>query len=230
MRINLQSSLGNSRQADYGQSCAIFTNAIAPVWSSFSNCTSFSLRWVKGPFLTKKQFISGRNRKSKLAFNSSRATLLTTRLVALFAGISKLRRWVRGLISSPDARPMWLSTYQLLASFQSFTGRTGVKFIRKGNKWEWQDRHVDATDFIRSLGWLQSILRNYANTFGFSFFAENHIPEGPTFRAWTRSICVTASPASFFMIDAESGRRGVCNVRKIHSQLGGLGPFSLAFP
>lgn len=111
------------------------------------------------------------------------------------------------------------------------TGKLGVKFIRQGNKWEWQDQHVDMTsfDFIRSSGWLQSILRNYANTFGFPLMAENHIPEGPTFRAWTRCICLTASPSSFLKID-EFRRRGVCNVRKIHAQLDGLGPFGVELP
>lgn len=74
--------------------------------------------------------------------------------------LQEVHRWVRALISSPE---------------------TGVKFIRKGIKWEWQGRRVDATSFgfIRSPGWLQSIVRFYANIFGFSFFVENHFPEAP---------------------------------------------------
>ena len=140
--------------------------------------------------------------------------------------LEPLHSWLVRLTSVEDARPLWLSSYQLLLHFQGVTSLLGFEYKPKGRKWDLADDYVQSQgyDFLKIAGWLQTAIRGYAGLMGLKAEAKSRLPWGSTFRAWQRCLKIPASPAEFTKIDQVFRERGITGVKTVRTAFAGFEP------
>lgn len=114
-----------------------------------------------------------------------------------------LLRWLRHITTLPDRQPIWVSSYQLLVHFQQWSGQTVFCYDLQTKTWSDSAASVRefGFDFLKSAGWLQAVLKQFANTFDLRYFPEARVPHGSIFRCWTRCLLICTSPSTFAECD-----------------------------
>eukprot|EP00435_Cladocopium_sp_Y103_P012427 s365_g3.t1 len=140
--------------------------------------------------------------------------------------LEPLHRWLIKLTTAADARPLWLSSYQLFAHFQATTAGWGFHYDAKHRSWSLADSYVDAQgfNFLKLAGWLQAIVKAFAKLFGLVAEAKAQLPFGSTIRCWQRCLQIRASPKEMEDIDGVFRAAGVSHVKIVSKAFGRFGP------
>lgn len=137
-----------------------------------------------------------------------------------------IHNWLVRLTHAPNATPMWLCSYQLLAHFQGCTSAWGFEYKASEKRWVLADNYVDRQgfDFLKLSAWLVALVKEYASSMGLQAVAHAMLPWGSTFRLYQRCLLIRCSPADFAAVDREFRTRGAANLKKVKPFLCKLGP------
>eukprot|EP00435_Cladocopium_sp_Y103_P015415 s3974_g3.t1 len=137
-----------------------------------------------------------------------------------------LHNWLVQLTTAADAKPLWLSSYQLFQHFLATTPGWGFHYDAKAKVWELADSWIDENgfNFLRLSGWHQAIVKRYAQIFGLVAEAKSQLPFGCTIRCWQRCLLLFASPAEMEKVDTIFRNAGVTGVKSVSKAFGQLGP------
>eukprot|EP00435_Cladocopium_sp_Y103_P030925 s305_g7.t1 len=144
----------------------------------------------------------------------------------LGACLVPLHNWLVKLTTAADAKPLWLSSYQLFQHFLATTPGWGFHYDASCRQWRLADGWIDANglNFLKLSGWHHAIVKQYAKTFGLVAEAKSQLPFGCTIRCWQRCLLLYASPAEMETVDAIFRSAGVTGVKSVSKAFGHFGP------
>ena len=132
--------------------------------------------------------------------------------------------WLSDLTQSPQAEPMWISTYQLLVDFQLTTAKIGPRLRSDTKIWDLGD-HEDF-EFFQYSKWLGAFLRKLAGSFGLPMKAMIRRPDGTLFATWCRPFLIRAPTNRVARADHLLLEWAKRPVRYFHKELKGCGPWT----
>eukprot|EP00435_Cladocopium_sp_Y103_P027303 s205_g6.t1 len=140
--------------------------------------------------------------------------------------LEPLHAWLIKLTTAADAKPLWLSSYQLFAHYQATTSGWGFHYDAKHRSWSLADNFVDEQgfNFLKLAGWHQAIVKTYARIFGLVAEAKSQLPFGCTIRCWQRCLQIRASPTEMEAVDSLFRSAGVSHVKVVSKAFGRFGP------
>jgi len=128
-------------------------------------------------------------------------------------------RWLRNLQTGDGLQSIWLSSYQLYAHFQAFTGEWGFKYVQR--KWIPADDSIQQEDFdfIRLSASFLALVKCFAVTLGLPYATNSNIPFGSVFRSWQRCVLLTVPIQQFRDVNELFHARGARSVKVVHTSL-----------
>lgn len=111
--------------------------------------------------------------------------------------------------------------------FQSSMQHLGFRYLPKTKTWEDLNDSValQGFDFLRGTQWFVAFLKSWATQCGTQYTAVNHVPDGATFRCWTRCFFLRVGPEVVAALDRAFRQRGATAVKSVKKSFYGFSHF-----
>eukprot|EP00438_Fugacium_kawagutii_P019856 Skav227951 [mRNA] locus=scaffold146:636511:639147:- [translate_table: standard] len=136
-------------------------------------------------------------------------------------------QWLQALVQAEHARPLWVTSYHLLAHWQMTMKSYG--FRERDKRWEVVEdlNSFDGQPFIKCSRWFSSLLKAISQFYQMEYHSANCKPDGNLFANWCRCVRLPMEMATLLKVEQGMTHSRGGSIRAVKTYFGDVDSFIL---